>query len=56
MQLKGNTLACQPLKGGMGGGPVTEDFSLTFDGNTSTFNSVCTFQDGTKATFEARDA
>jgi hypothetical protein len=50
---KGNTLGCETLKGGMGGGPVTEDISLSFDGNKSTFSSVCAFPDGGKATFEA---
>jgi hypothetical protein len=51
---KGSTLACEPLKGGMGGGPITEEFSLTFDGNASSFTSVCTFPDGGKATFEGK--
>ncbi len=50
---KGNSLQCEPLKGGMSGGPVTEDFSLTFEGKTSSWKSICTFQDGGKATFEA---
>jgi hypothetical protein len=51
---KGNTLGCELLKGGMGGGPITEDLSFTFDGNASSFNSVCTFADGGKATFEGK--
>jgi len=50
---KGNDLQCELLKGGMGGGPVTEDFSLKFEGNRSSFLSICTFGDGTKTTFEA---
>jgi hypothetical protein len=50
---KGNELACETLKGGMGGGPVTEDMSFAFDGNKSSFKSVCSFPDGGKATFEA---
>jgi hypothetical protein len=50
---KGNALECEALKGGMGGGPVTEDLRFTFDGKTSGFTSVCTFTDGSKATFEA---
>jgi hypothetical protein len=48
---RGNTLACEPLKGGLGGGPVTEDLTFTFDGKASTFTSICSFPDGSKATF-----
>jgi hypothetical protein len=50
---KGNTLACDPLKGGMGGGPIIEDLSFTFGGKASSFKSVCTFPDGSKAVLEA---
>jgi hypothetical protein len=50
----GNELKCEPLKGGMGGGPVTEEFSLNFDGNNSSWVSICTFKDGSKGTFDAK--
>ena len=38
----------------MGGGAVTEDFSVNFEGNRSSFVSVCAFPDGSKTTFEAK--
>jgi hypothetical protein len=48
---KGDALTCEPLHAGLGGGPVTEDLSFTFNGKQATFSSLCTFPDGSKASF-----
>jgi hypothetical protein len=47
------TLACDALKGGMGGGEITEDLGFTFNGDTGGFKSMVTMKDGTKVAFEA---
>jgi hypothetical protein len=49
----GDELPCDPLKGGMGGQPVTEELSFSFAGKKRSFKSTITFADGSKATFEA---
>src|SRR5262249_1560911 len=51
---QGSTLNCGSLKAGMAGGPITEDLSLMFEGNASSFNSVLTLADGGKVTFEGK--
>jgi hypothetical protein len=48
------TIACEPLKGGMMGQPITEDLRFTFDGQNMTFTSVTTMADGKKMSFEGK--
>lgn len=48
------TLACEQLKAGLGGGPVTEDLTFIFEGNTSSFHSVLTFADGKIGGFDGK--
>jgi hypothetical protein len=47
-----STLACDPLKGGMGGQPVTEDLVFTAGAKTLAFKSTTTLPDGGKIVFE----
>jgi hypothetical protein len=49
---KASTLECEPLKGGLGGEPITEDLSFTSAGKTMQFRSVTTMKDGSKLVFE----
>ena len=46
-------LVCDPLKGGLMGDEVTEDFSLTFAGDRGSFRSVMKLKDGSQVLFEA---
>jgi carbon monoxide dehydrogenase subunit G len=46
-------LVCEPLKGGLMGDEVTEDFSLTFAGDRGSFRSVMKLKDGSQVLFEA---
>jgi hypothetical protein len=46
-------LACEPLKAGMNGAPVTEEFSISFNGNAAVFKATMT-QDGGPMTFDAK--
>jgi hypothetical protein len=46
------TLACDPLKAGLGGQPITEDVTFTIDTTTASFKSLTTFKDGKKLSFE----
>jgi hypothetical protein len=50
---KGDELPCDPLKGGMGGQPITEQLSFSFANKQRAFSSTITFADGGKAVFEA---
>jgi hypothetical protein len=49
---KGQALACDPLKGGFGGEPITEDLSFSFEGKGIRFLSTTTMKDGGKLVFE----
>jgi hypothetical protein len=49
---KGSTLECEPLKGGLGGEPITEELTFTAAGKTMQFRSVTTMKDGSKMVFE----
>jgi hypothetical protein len=40
------TLACEPLKATLNGGPITEDFSVTIDGNKMSIKGSQTSKDG----------
>ena len=46
-------LVCDPLKGGLMGDEITEDFSLTFAGDRGSFRSVMKLKDGSQVLFEA---
>jgi hypothetical protein len=46
-------LVCDPLKGGLGGQPINEELSFTFDGEKGSFESVIHFADGTRMVFNA---
>ena len=48
-----STLGCDPLKGGLMGEPVTEDFVITSDAQKLSFKSTMTLKDGSKILFEA---
>jgi hypothetical protein len=41
-----NNLACEPLKGGLGGQPVTEELSFSFEKDAAGFSSVTTMKGG----------
>jgi hypothetical protein len=43
---KGDSLVCDPLEGGSGGQPITEDLSFTFGANTFSMKVVVTLKDG----------
>ena len=45
-------LVCDPLRGGLMGDEVTEDFSLTFTGDRGTFRSTMKLKDGSQILFE----
>ena len=47
-------LVCDPLHAGMGGEPITEDLSFSFDKASMSFKSVVTMKDGGKVTFEGK--
>jgi hypothetical protein len=47
-------VVCEPLHGGMGGEPITEDLSFAFDKGSFSFKSVETMKDGNKMLFEAK--
>ena len=46
-------LVCDPLKGGLGGQPITEDLTFTFDGDMGTFKSVIHLGEGKQMVFDA---
>jgi hypothetical protein len=48
----GDDLACEQLKGGIGGQAATEDLSFSFPGKTRSFKSTITLADGGKFYFE----
>jgi len=45
-------LACDPLRGGLMGDEITEDFSMTFNGDRGGFRSVMKLKDGGQVVFE----
>jgi carbon monoxide dehydrogenase subunit G len=48
-----STLACDPLKGGLMGESVTEDFVITSEAQKLSFKSTMALKDGSKIVFEA---
>ncbi len=46
-------LTCDPLVGGSGGQPITEDLSFSFGPRTLTMNVVATLKDGGRVLFDA---
>jgi hypothetical protein len=50
------SLACEPLHGGLGGQPITEDLQFAFEGQSSSFRSVIHTADGKQFVFEAQGA
>jgi hypothetical protein len=50
---QGETLMCDPLKGGSGGQPVTEDLSFTVGPRTMTLKVVVALKDGGRVLFDA---
>lgn len=47
------SLECEPLKGGMGGEPITEELAFTSGANTLAFKSTTILKDGGRIAFEA---
>jgi len=41
-----HVLACEPLKGGMNGQPITEEFSVSFDGGGAAIKATVILPDG----------
>jgi hypothetical protein len=41
-----HVLACEPLKGGMNGQPITEEFSVSFDGGGAVIKATVILSDG----------
>jgi carbon monoxide dehydrogenase subunit G len=48
-----STLTCDPLKGGLMGEPITEDFVITSQGQKLSFKSTMTLKDGSRIVFDA---
>jgi hypothetical protein len=46
-------LVCDPLRGGLMGDEITEDFSLRLAGDRASFRSVTKMKDGGQILFEA---
>jgi hypothetical protein len=47
------TLACDPLAGGSGGQPITEELGFVADGKTLSIKSTMILKDGNRTVFEA---